>query len=67
VIGRSRAEKKAAAVLRAELALRHAFERIDYDEDVIKPKLLEIRALEDGNVIEVTPELEVGDALHGLA
>lgn len=50
--GRSRAERKAAAHLRAKLALAHAYERIDYDYDVVAPKLAEIRALEEGNTVE---------------
>ena len=70
--GRSRAERKAAAVLRAELAVKHAFERIDHDYDVIQPKLLEIRAREAGETIDVSPELEkpeleAGDEVHGLS
>jgi hypothetical protein len=72
VIGRSRAERKAAAVLRAELALKHAFERIDFDYDVVVPKLEEIRQLEAArNTVTVPPELEAGkeaqDAVRGLA
>lgn len=53
MLGRSRAERKAAAVLRAQLSLKHALERIDYQEDVIKPKLQEIRQLEAYNVVEI--------------
>ena len=58
MIGRSRAEKKASAVLRAQLSLRQALERIDYAEDVVKPKLMEIRQLEQDNTvaIEAGPE-----------
>jgi hypothetical protein len=58
VIGRTRAERKAAAVLRAQLSLQHALERIDYDHDVIRPKLLEIRELEATQhvAIEAGPE-----------
>jgi hypothetical protein len=58
VIGRTRAERKAAAVLRAQLSLKHAVERIDYDFDVIAPKLQEIRALEatEHVAIEAGPE-----------
>ncbi len=59
MIGRSRAEKKASALLRAQLSLRQAFERIDYAEDVVKPRLMEIRALEEKN--RVTIEIESGD------
>lgn len=51
--GRTRAERKVAAHLRAELALKHAFERIDYDFDVIVPKLKEIRELEAANFVEI--------------
>jgi hypothetical protein len=62
VIGRSRAERKAAAALRAQLALQHSFERIDYDYDVIVPELQKIRELEKENVVDVeAPELEAGE------
>ena len=56
-------------MLRAELAVKHAFERIDFDYDVVQPKLLEIRAREAGEEIEVDPtlELEAGNEVHGLA
>ena len=40
MIGRSRAERKAAAHLRAELSLKHAYERIDYDFDVSNNPLM---------------------------
>lgn len=58
MIGRTRAERKAAALLRAQLSLKHALERIDYAEDVVKPKLAEIRALEKTQhvAIEAGPE-----------
>lgn len=56
--GRSRAEQRAAAILRAELGLKHALERIDYAHDVVKPRLEEIRQLEKGNTVEVAGELE---------
>ena len=58
MIGRTRAERKASAVLRAQLSLKHALERIDYAEDVVKPKLAEIRALEATQhvAIEAGPE-----------
>ncbi len=59
MIGRTRAQRKAAALLRAQLSLKHALERIDYAEDVVKPKLAEIRALEAGQ--KVTLEIEEGD------
>lgn len=53
MIGRTRAERKAAAVLRAQLSLKHAIERIDFAEDVVKPKLAEIRALEQTQHVEI--------------
>lgn len=59
MIGRSRAEKKVSALLRAQLSLQQAYERIDFAEDVIKPKLAEVRALEKKK--KVTPEIEAGD------
>ena len=59
MIGRTRAERKAAALLRAQLSLKHALERIDYAEDVVKPKLEEIRQLEETR--KVTLEIEEGD------
>lgn len=67
VIGRSRAERKAATILRAQLALKHAVERIDFDFDVIKPKLEEIRALETSNVVEIEAGEEDLDASLGHA
>lgn len=48
-----------AAVLRAQLSLKHAIERIDYQEDVIKPQLLAIREAEATGHVVV--ELERGD------
>ena len=59
MIGRTRAERKAAALLRAQLSLKHAYERIDYAEDVVKPKLEEIRRLELTDKVDV--EAEDGD------
>ena len=59
MIGRTRAERKAAALLRAQLSLQHAYERIDFAEDVIKPKLAEIRRLEATQTVDV--EIEAGD------
>lgn len=59
--GRSRAEQKAAAVLRAQLGLKHALERIDYAHDVVAPKIAEIRELEKANVVEIGP----GEVLSG--
>lgn len=38
----TRDQQKWAAKRRAELALKHAFERIDWKEDVIKPELEEL-------------------------
>jgi len=46
-------------VLRAQLSLKHAIERIDYAEDVVKPKLEEIRQIEATQ--KVTLEIEEGD------
>lgn len=54
--GSTREERKAAAYLRAELSLKQAMERIDYDFDVIKPKLEEMRELAKTNNLE----LEIG-------
>ena len=59
MIGRTRAERKASALMRAKLSLQHAYERIDYAEDVIKPKLAEIRKLEATQKVDV--EIEEGD------
>ena len=53
MIGRTRAERKAAAELRAQLSLKHAIERIDYAEDVIKPKLEELQAAAKLQKVEV--------------
>jgi hypothetical protein len=59
VIGRTREERKAAAVLRAQLSLKQAIERIDYAEDVIKPQLEEMRELAKTHHVAV--EIEPGD------
>lgn len=59
MVGRTRAERKAAALLRAQLSLKHALERIDYAEDVIKPKLAEIKQLEATKKVAI--EIEEGD------
>lgn len=59
MIGRSRAEREAAAVLRAQLSLKHALERIAYAEEVVKPKLEEIRKLEATKKVVI--EIEEGD------
>ena len=57
MIGRSRAERKAAAVLRAQLSLKQQLERIDHAFDVIAPKLAEIRELESTQHVAI----EAGD------
>lgn len=57
MVGRTRQERKAAAYLRAQLALKQSIERIDYDFDVIQPKLAEMRELAKTNNLEI----EVGD------
>lgn len=54
--GSNRQERKAAAYLRAELSLKQSMERIDYDFDVIKPKLEEMRELAKTNNLQ----LEIG-------
>ena len=59
MVGKTREERKVAAALRAQLSLKHALERIDYAEDVIKPQLEEMRALGAAN--HVTVEIEAGD------
>lgn len=64
MIGRTRAERKAAAILRAELSLKHAIERIDYAEDVVKPRLAEIRKLEATKRVAIEAS---EDDLKGLA
>lgn len=53
MVGKTREERKVAAVMRARLSLRHALERIDYAEDVIKPQLLEMRQQAALNNVEV--------------
>jgi hypothetical protein len=66
--GRTRAERKVAAFLRAQLSLKQALERVDYDFDVVAPKLAAMRHLEATNDVEVTAELEAADAeVEGLA
>ena len=59
MLGSTRAQKKASALLRAQLSLQQALERIDYAEDVIKPKLAEIKALEKTQHVDL--EIEPGD------
>jgi hypothetical protein len=53
-------------VLRAQLSLKHALERIDFQHDVIAPKLAELKAAaQEGEVV-----LEIGspeEELEGLA
>ena len=39
-----RALRKARAVLNARFALQRAFDKIDYDLDVVKPKINDLRA-----------------------
>jgi hypothetical protein len=56
VIGRTRAERKRAALLRAQLSLKHAVERIDYDFDVIHPALNEMRQREITEKVNVIVE-----------
>jgi hypothetical protein len=62
----TRDEAKATAVLRAQLSLKHALERIDFQHDVIAPKLAELKAAaQEGEVV-----LEIGapeEELQGLA
>lgn len=62
MIGRTKAERKTAAVLRARLSLKHAIERIDYDFDVIQPELQKIRELEQYNKVEIEAGPEDVDA-----
>ena len=59
MVGKTREERKAAAALRAQLSLTHAFERIDYAEDVIAPQLLKMRALAATQHVKI--EIEAGD------
>lgn len=59
MLGRTRSQKKASALLRAQLSLKHSLERIDFAEDVIKPKLAEIAALEKTQHVDL--EIEEGD------
>lgn len=54
MIGRSRAERKVSAALRAKQSLEAAWARIDYVEDVIKPTLMDIRRLEATSEVELT-------------
>lgn len=54
MIGSSRAERKVSAALRAKQSLEAAWARIDYAEDVIKPAVLQVRALEEKADVVVT-------------
>jgi hypothetical protein len=60
MVGKTRQERKAAAVLRAQLSLKQAIERIDYAEDVIAPKLMEMREIAKTETIDAI-EIEAGD------
>jgi hypothetical protein len=62
MVGKTREERKMAALLRAQLSLKHACERIDHAEDVIKPQLESMRELAKTQriAIEVEPE-DVGE------
>lgn len=60
----TRDEAKVRAVLRAQLSLKHALERIDFAHDVIAPKVAEMKAAaQEGEVVlELgTPEEELGE------
>jgi len=59
MIGSTRAEKKESALLRAQLSLKQAHERIDYAIDVIAPRLAEMREL--AKVNDITFELGEGE------
>jgi hypothetical protein len=62
MVGKTREERKMAALLRAQLSLKHACERIDHAEDVIRPQLESMRELAKTQrlAIEVSPE-DVGE------
>jgi hypothetical protein len=59
MIGRTREERKAAAAMRARLALKQSFERIDFDFDVVQPEIERMRKLAPGNDIEVDEDKSV--------
>ena len=59
MVGKTRAERKMAAVLRAQLSLKHACERIDHAEDVVKPQLELMRELARTQDVEL--EIEPSD------
>ena len=54
MIGRSKAERKVSAALRARLSLQQAWERIDYALDVVAPTVLDVRKLEESNEVELS-------------
>lgn len=54
MIGSTRAQRKVSAALRARQSLEAAWARIDYAEDVIKPAVLQLKALEEHADVEVT-------------
>ena len=54
MIGRTRAQKKVSAALRAKQSLEAAWARIDYAEDVIKPALAQVSAIEKTQEVEIT-------------
>ena len=59
----TRDQKKWAAKRRAQLSLKHAFDRIDWTEDVIKP---ELEAMEKGTKVLETTGNNLVDALAAL-
>lgn len=63
MLGRTREQRKASAFLRAQLSLKQAVERIDYDFDVIRPKLAEIAEIEKTAQPGIGPSPE--DAVGG--
>lgn len=54
MIGKTKAERKVSAALRARLSLQQAWERIDYALDVVAPTVLDVRKLEESNEIDLT-------------
>jgi hypothetical protein len=50
----SKAEQKTSAALRAKQALEHAWERIDYRHEVIKPALEQVKDIEKTGHVELT-------------
>lgn len=57
----SRAQKKTAAIRRAERRLQHRLDDIDWEEEELLPELEQIALLEAKGE-KVTIELETGDA-----